>query len=86
MNSHPFTDKNSMWQLGDMCTGRRRFVDQDGVTPFSQKNQRHRTHQMPPDNDRHALTGIKQTNKAEMATTQFATISCKAPRETPLSP
>jgi hypothetical protein len=86
MNSHPFTHKNSIWQLGDMCTGRRRFVDQDGVTPFSQKNQRHRTHQMPPDNDRHALTGIKQTNKAEMAATQFATISCKAPGETPLSP
>jgi hypothetical protein len=86
MISHPFTYKSSIWQLGDMCTRRRRFVDKDGVTPFSQRNQCHQTHQMPPDNDRHALTGINQTNKAEIAATQFATISCKTPGETPLSP
>ena len=86
MNSHPFTQENSIWQLADMSAGRRRFVDKAGGTPFSQRNQRHQTHQMPPDSDRHTVTGINQTNQAEMAATQFAKISCRAPSEAPLSP
>ena len=60
MNSHPFNQENLIWQLGNMRAARRRFFDKAGVTPFSQRNQRHRTHQMPPDNDRHTLTGINQ--------------------------
>jgi len=86
MNSQLFTDKNSIWQLGNMRAGSERFVDKAGVTLFSQRDQCHRTHQSLPCNDWPAVTSIKQTNQAEMAATRLAKITPRDPREAPLSP
>jgi hypothetical protein len=86
MNSHCFNQENSIWQLGDMRAGSERFVDKAGVTPSSQRNQRRRTHRGLPYEDRHTVTGIKQTNHAEITATQFPKISGRDPREARLSP
>jgi len=86
MNSRRFNPENSIWHLGDMRAGSERFADKAGVMLLSQRNQRRRTHQSLPDNDQHAVTGIKQTNQAKMAAMQFAKINCRDPREAPLSP
>lgn len=86
MNSLRFKQENSIWQLGDMRAGSKHFVNKAGGTPFFQRNQRHRTYQSLPWNDRHDATSIKQTNQAEMADTQIVKIGRRDPREVPLSP
>ncbi|WP_284255836.1 hypothetical protein [Acidocella aquatica] len=86
MNSHRFNQENSIWQNGDMRASCECFVGKAGVKPLFQRNQRRRTHEGLPYDDQHTVTGMKQTNQAEMAAIQFAKIRCRDPSEAPLSP
>jgi hypothetical protein len=86
MNSLRFNQENSIRELGDMRAACECFVGKAGVMPSSQRNQRRRTHEGLPYDDQHTVTGMKQTNQAEMTATQFTKISCRDPSEAPLSP
>ena len=78
MNSLYPGNNNLIWQSGDMrAAGRRCFV-KAGVTPFSQRSQRHLTLEAHAYNDRQDTTHHQQTKRTKIAATPSAKISSQA--------
>ena len=86
MNSHRSTPKNSILQGGGIRAARRRLFDKASLTPFSQRNQRHRISKGPLYNDRQDTIDIQQTKRAQTAARQLAKISSQPPNHRQLSP